>query len=136
MRPTASAVVADLVDISRNLLSGAAGRVPLLSFQMDAIRKRAVLPISDIVTHYYLRFSALDRPGVLSRISGILGACGISIKSAYQKGRKIDGSVPLVMLTHAAKEADVTKALTDIAALDVVSDRPVLIRIEDERNGE
>jgi homoserine dehydrogenase len=132
MMPTASAVVGDLVDISRNLLSGTAGRVPLLSFQRDAIKKIPVMPISEIVTHYYLRFSALDRPGVLSTISGILGSCGISIKTAYQKGRKINGSVPLVMLTHAAKEAAVTKALNEIASLDVVSARPVLIRIEDE----
>ena len=134
MMPTASAVVGDLVDISRNLLSGTAGRVPLLSFQRDAIKKIPVMPISEIVTHYYLRFSALDRPGVLSTISGILGSCGISIKTAYQKGRKINGSVPLVMLTHAAKEAAVTKALNEIASLDVVSARPVLIRIEDENN--
>jgi len=134
MLPTASAVVGDIVDISRNLLSGTAGRVPLLSFQMNAINKIPVMPISEIVTHYYLRFSALDRPGVLSTISGILGSCGISIKNAYQKGRKINGSVPLVMLTHAAREAAVTKALNEIASLDVVSAKPVLIRIEDENN--
>ncbi len=132
MMPTASAVVGDLADIGRNLLAGATGRVPLLSFQMEAIRKIPVMPISEIVTHYYLRFSALDRPSVLATISGILGSHGISIKSAYQKGRKINGSVPLVMLTHAAREAAVTAALNQIAALDVVSAKPVLIRIEDE----
>jgi homoserine dehydrogenase len=71
---------------------------------------------------------------VLSTISGILGSCGISIKTAYQKGRKINGSVPLVMLTHSAREADVIQALNAIEALDVVSNRPVLIRIEDENN--
>jgi homoserine dehydrogenase len=134
MMPTASAVLGDLVDISRNLLSGAVGRIPLLSFQPDAIRKIPVMPISAIVTHYYLRFSALDRPGVLSTIAGILGSCGISIKTAYQKGRKTNGAVPLVMLTHAAKEAAVIKALNEIASLDVVSARPVLIRIEDKDN--
>ncbi|MFZ0243605.1 MAG: homoserine dehydrogenase [Desulfobacterales bacterium] len=133
MMPTASAVVGDLADISRNLLVGATGRVPLLSFQRQAIRKIPVMPISDIITHYYLRFSALDRPSVLATISGILGSRGISIKSAYQKGRKINGSVPLVMLTHAAREAAVTEALSQIAALDVVSAQPVLIRIEDEK---
>ncbi|MFZ0613051.1 MAG: homoserine dehydrogenase [Desulfobacterales bacterium] len=132
MLPTASAVVGDLADICRNLLAGATGRVPLLSFQMEAIRKIPVMPISEIITHYYLRFSALDRPSVLATISGILGSRGISIKSAYQKGRKINGSVPLVMLTHAAREAAVTEALSQIAALDVVSAKPVLIRIEDE----
>ena len=134
MMPTASAVLGDLADIGRNLMTGAVGRVPLLSYQMKNIRPVPVLPISEIVTHYYLRFSALDRPGVLSKISGILGKNQISIKSAYQKGRKTNGSVPLVMLTHSAKEADVIAALKEIESLDVVGDRPVLIRIEDENN--
>jgi homoserine dehydrogenase len=134
MMPTASAVVSDLVDIARNLLAGAKGRTPLLSYQMDEIRKIPVLPIREIVTHYYLRFSALDRPGVLSKISGILGQHGISIKSAYQKGRKTNGTVPLVMLTHSAKEASVNAALQEIASLDAVGARPVLIRIEDEND--
>jgi homoserine dehydrogenase len=90
------------------------------------------MPIDEIFTHYYIRFSALDKPGVLSRISGILGKNQISIKSVQQKGRKTNGSVPLVMLSHRAKEADVSKALLEINALDVVSDQPALIRIEDE----
>jgi len=63
-----------------------------------------------------------------------LGKNEISIKSVQQKGRKTNGSVPLVMLTHRAKEADVSKALSEIDSLDVVSDRPVVIRIEDENN--
>jgi homoserine dehydrogenase len=132
MMPTASAVVGDLVDISRNLISGATTRIPLLAFQPDRIRRIPVRPISDIITHYYLRFSALDKPGVLSKISGILGKYGISIKTAYQKGRKMNGSVPLVMLTHSAEEASAIKALTDIASLDIVSAKPIMIRIEDE----
>ncbi len=132
MMPTASAVVADLVDISRNIIAGTTARVPLLSFQPNQIRKIPVRPISDIITHYYLRFSALDKPGVLSTIAGILGKYGISIKTAYQKGRKMNGSVPLVMLTHTAKEASALQALNDIASLDVVSARPIMIRIEDE----
>ena len=132
MMPTASAVVADLVDISRNLITGTTARVPLLSFQPNQIHRIPVRPISDIITHYYLRFSALDKPGVLSTIAGILGKYGISIKTAYQKGRKMNGSVPLVMLTHTAKEASAIKALNDIASLDVVSARPIMIRIEDE----
>jgi homoserine dehydrogenase len=134
MMPTASAVVSDLADIARNLITGARERTPLLSYQMDQIRRLPVRPISDIVTFYYLRFLAMDRPGVLSKISGILGQYDISIKSAYQKGRQINGSVPLVMLTHSAKEASVQQALDEITSLDVVSDRPVLIRIEDENN--
>jgi homoserine dehydrogenase len=132
MMPTASAVVSDLVDLSRNLITGSSGRIPLLSYQTENIRKTAVISIEEIFTHYYIRFAAMDRPGVLSKISGILGKYDISIRSAYQKGRKTNGSVPLVMLTHTAKEASVAKALREITELDVVSDRPVLIRIEDE----
>jgi len=132
MMPTASAVVSDLVDIGRNLMTGSTGRVPLLAYPIQNIRKVPVLPISEIITHYYLRFSALDRPGVLSKISGILGKHNISIKSAYQKGRKTNGTVPLVMLTHSAKEAAVARALSELESLDVVGDKPVSIRIEDE----
>ncbi|MBW2238906.1 MAG: homoserine dehydrogenase [Deltaproteobacteria bacterium] len=132
MMPTASAVVGDIVDIARNLLAGAESRIPLLSYQMDRIRKIPIRRIDEIFIHYYFRFSALDRPGVLSKISGILGNNEISIKSVQQKGRKTNGAVPIVMLTHLAREADVQKALTEILNLDVVSDRPVLIRIEDE----
>jgi homoserine dehydrogenase len=136
MMPTASAVVSDLVDLSRNLITGSSGRIPLLSYQTENIRKTPVISIEEIFTHYYIRFAAMDRPGVLSKISGILGKYGISIRSAYQKGRKTNGSVPLVMLTHSAKEASVAKALREITELDVVSDRPVLIRIEDQNTQE
>jgi homoserine dehydrogenase len=135
MMPTAAAVVGDIIDIARNLLSGSTGRVPLLAYQMEHIRKIPVLSMENIREHYYFRFSVLDRPGVLSKISGILGDYGISIKSVHQKGRKMSGTVPIVMLTHLAREADVQNALSDISNLDVVSDRPVLIRIENE-NGE
>jgi homoserine dehydrogenase len=133
MMPTASAVIGDAADIARNLLTGTSGRVPGLSYQRDQIRSVPVPPIEEISTHYYFRFAAQDRPGVLSTISGILGNHGISIQSVQQKGRKTNGSVPVVMVSHKAKEADVKKALAEISALDVVSDEPVLIRIEDER---
>jgi homoserine dehydrogenase len=132
MMPTAGAVVGDVIDLARNLLSGSTGRVPLLAYQMENIRKIPVLSMENIREHYYFRFSVLDRPGVLSKISGILGDYGISIKSVHQKGRKMSGAVPIVMLTHLAREADVQNALADISHLDVVSDRPVLIRIENE----
>ena len=132
MMPTASAVIGDAVDIARNLLTGTNGRMPGLSYQMDQIRSIPVPSIEEISTHYYFRFAALDRPGVLSSISGVLGNHGISIQSVQQKGRKTKGSVPVVMVSHKAKEADVKKALSEIAALDVVGDEPVLIRIEDE----
>ena len=132
MMPTASAVVSDIVDIARNILSGTVRRIPSLSYQRESIRKIPVLPMDDLVTHYYFRFAALDRPGVLSTISGILGKYNISLQSVHQKGRKTNGSVPLVMLTHRAKEVDVKRALAEISDLNVVSDEPVLIRIEDD----
>lgn len=122
MMPTASAVVSDIVDIARNILSGTVRRVPPLSYQRDSIRRIPVLPIDDLLTHYYFRFAALDRPGVLSTISGILGKYDISLQSVHQKGRKTNGSVPLVMLSHRAKEADVKRALAEIGDLNVVSD--------------
>jgi homoserine dehydrogenase len=132
MLPTASAVVGDLVDLARTLLAGASGRVPALAFQMANIRPIPITPIDAISTHYYFRFSALDQPGVLSTISGILGQHGISIQSVQQKGRKTNGTVPVVMLTHRAREADVKQALAEISALEVVGAKPVLIRIEDD----
>jgi homoserine dehydrogenase len=135
MLPTASAVVGDVVDLARNLMLGANGRIPVLSYQAENIHRVPVMPMADIVTHYYFRFNALDRPGVLSKISGILGDHEISLKSVHQKGRKTNGSVPLVMLTHRAREAAVTTALEKIAALDIVAGTPMLIRIEDQ-NGD
>jgi len=133
MMPTASAVISDVVDIARNLMAETTRRVPALSFQKNHIQNIKIMSMDEIVTHYYFRFAALDRPGVLSKISGVLGNHDISIQSVQQKGRKTDGSVPVVMVSHLAKEVDVQKALTEINNLDVVSDRPVLIRIEDEQ---
>ncbi|MEJ2223250.1 MAG: homoserine dehydrogenase, partial [Desulfobacterales bacterium] len=132
MMPTASAVISDAVDIARNLMAGTTRRVPALSFQSDQVQDIKIMPMSEIVTHYYFRFAALDRPGVLSKISGILGSHDISIQSMQQKGRKTDGSVPVVMVSHRAKEADVQKAIAEIDNLDVVGEKTVLIRIEDE----
>ncbi len=131
MMPTASAVVGDVVDIARNLSRGAAGRVPLRSFQPDKIGRIPIVSVDELVTHYYFRFTVKDQPGVLSTISGILGEYGISIQSVQQKGRKSSGAVPVVMLTHRAREADVQKAFRRIEALDVVDEKPMLIRLED-----
>jgi homoserine dehydrogenase len=131
MMPTASAIVSDVVDIARNLLAGVVGRVPVLSYQRSHIHSIPVMPMDDIISSYYFRFEALDQPGVLSTISGILGTHGISLKSVHQKGRKSGGSVPIVMMTHLAKESNVQTALSEIYRLEVVSDIPALIRIED-----
>jgi homoserine dehydrogenase len=135
MMPTASAIVSDLIDISRNILTGSVGRIPILSFQPETIQLMPVLPIEELISHYYFRFAAMDQPGVLSKISGILGNHRISLKSVHQKGRKSNSSVPLVMFTHLAKERDVRLALSEIVNLDVVCDTPMVIRIEDANGG-
>lgn len=132
MMPTATIVIGDVIDIVRNLISGGMNRIPLLSYQMENIRKIPILPIEDLTMLYYFRFLAADRPSVLAKISGVLGEHNISIKSVHQKGKKIKGAVPVVMLTHLAREAGVQKALAEITALDVVIDKPMVIRIEDE----
>ena len=132
--PTASAVISDVVDIARNIMAGIAHRIPTLAYQPEYIRKLAVMPMAKLYTHYYLRLKALDKPGVLSSIAGILGQHGISIQSVQQKGRRTAGAVSIVMLTHYARELDVKNAMTAIQALDVVKEEPIVIRIEDETN--
>jgi homoserine dehydrogenase len=131
MMPTASAVQGDLVDLGRNLIFGAPGRVPLLAFQPGRIGRIPLRPMAEIQTHYYIRLQVLDQPGVLSRVSGILGDLGISIQSVHQKGRKSQGAVPVVMMTHLARESDMQEALRRIQELGVVDEEPMLIRVED-----
>ena len=97
MMPTASAVVSDLIDLARNLRHGVPGRVPALGWESALTTRRLIKPINDLVTHYYLRFSALDQPGVLSQVSGILGKHNISIAAVIQKGREVAGTVPIVI---------------------------------------
>ncbi len=132
MMPTGSAVVGDLVELSRNILTGAGKRVPTLSFQPESIKRMKVKDIEDIVRPYYMRFSAVDRPGVLSKISGVLGKNDISIASVIQKGRQLSGAVPVVMMTHEARERNIRRALREIDEMDVILDKTMLIRVEDE----
>jgi len=131
--PTGSAVVSDLVELGRNLLVQTRGRrVPLLSYQESAIEKIPLKKMGDVVMRFYMRFSALDRPGVLSRISGILGKNEISISAVIQKGRKINGAVPIVMMTHEAKEENLHRALREIDRLHVILGKTIFIRVENE----
>lgn len=131
--PTGSAVVSDLVDLGRNLLVGTKGRrVPLLSYQDSAIREVGLKRMDDVEMPFYMRFSALDRPGVLSKISGILGRNGISISAVIQKGRQIRGAVPVVMMTHEAREKSVHQAIREIERLGVIFGKTVFIRVENE----
>jgi len=130
---TGSAVVSDLVDLGRNILVRATGRrVPLLSFQESAIEKVSLKKMDEVVVPFYMRFSALDRPGVLSKISGILGKNKISISSVIQKGRKIKGAVPIVMMTHEAKGKNVHLALKEIDRLGVIVGKTMFIRVENK----
>lgn len=132
MMPTGSAVVADLIDLARDIMGNVTERIAPLSFLPERLRPVSIKPISDITTCYYFRFAAVDSPGVLSVISGILGKNNISIASVIQKGREIEGAVPIVMLTHEAVERDVINALDEMNRLDVVLAPTQLIRIENQ----
>jgi homoserine dehydrogenase len=132
MMPTASAVIADVIDVSRNIVKGISGRVPARSLRENVINDIELMSFEEIFTNYYFRFSALDRPGVLSRISGILGENNISIAAVIQKGRQAAGPVPIVMTTHKSQEKDVKKAITEIDQLDIIHGKTIVIRIEDE----
>jgi homoserine dehydrogenase len=136
MMPTGSAVVSDLMDIARDIMSGTPGRIPALAFLPDRLEPIEIKPMSDISSSYYFRFSAVDSPGVLSKISGILGANDISIAAVIQKGRHEQASVPIVMITHEALESNARRALSEIDRLDVVQSSTQLIRIETGETGQ
>jgi homoserine dehydrogenase len=129
--PTGSAVVGDVVEIARNILSGLGERVPAGSFQSNEFKTIPLKNISEIESEYFLRFSVLDKPGVLSKISGILGTHSISIESMIQRGRAGGGEgVPLVMMCHKSSEKNIQSALKEIEQLDDVCGKSNLIRVE------
>lgn len=129
-RPTGSAVVSDIVSLVRHIRTESKGHVPPLGYVHGPEKQIFVNPIQELETAYYFRFSALDRPGVLSKIAGILGENQISISSVIQEGREVAGSVPVIMLTHEAQEKNVQKAISLIDELEVLTDKTVLIRVE------
>jgi homoserine dehydrogenase len=122
--PTGSAVVSDIVDISRSIIGDGAPRFSGLG--VPGRTDLTIMSMEDLSTSYYLRF------GVLSKISGVLGNHNISIKSVIQKERKKKRAVPLVMMTHRAREKDIVRALKAIGKLSVVSGRTAYIRVEAE----
>jgi homoserine dehydrogenase len=128
-RATGSAVVSDIISIARQVRQGVRTLMPPLAHVHEGAAV-TIQPMDALNTAYYFRFSAKDKPGVLSKISGILGEHAISISSVIQKGRKLHGSVPIVMLTHEAKESHVIKALNQMAHLDVLTDKTMVIRVE------
>ena len=130
--PTASAVVADLIEIAREIRRGQAGRVAPLSYAPGALREKPLVPLGELHGRYFLDFTAVDEPNVLAHIAGALGEHGISIESVLQKGRAEGGSVPVIVLTHPAREAHVRAALQAIDALEDVTAPTRLVRIEEE----
>jgi len=131
--PTASAVVADLIEIAREIRRGKSGRVAPLSYAPGALRDKPLVPLGDLFGRYFLRFTAVDEPNVLAHIAGALGEHGISIASLLQKGRaEARGSVPVIVLTHPVREARVRGALQAIDALEDVKAPTRLVRIEEE----
>ncbi len=126
-RPTASAVMADIIDVGLNLKLGSHRRVP-------AFRPHSgygnVVPMDDIVCRYYLRLEARNQPGVLARIAGALGEYNISIASLTQE-EATQPSAPVIILTHQAREGDMKKALQALGQLEEIVQDPVFLRIED-----
>ncbi|MCZ7682710.1 MAG: ACT domain-containing protein [Sandaracinaceae bacterium] len=130
--PTAMSVVSDIVDVGRNLVRGASGRVPQRAFRGEHLLARPVRDVGRHVGPYYLRFSVLDRPGMLARIAGVLGAFDVSIEQMVQEGRagESDAAVQVVMLTHEAREANVRSALREIHMLSGIVSPTTALRIE------
>ena len=126
--PTASAVWSDVLEIARRVAHG----IPSLALELPSVGPQppALTPMDAIRCCYYLRVMAHDRPGVLSRVAGILGGNDISIANVIQKGRATREAVPVVMLTHEARERDMRAALAAIDALPDVATTTTMIRVE------
>lgn len=127
--PTASAVVADVVDVVRTLTADRDNRVPHLAFQPTELSDAAILPIAETQSAYYLRMSALEQPGVLAKVTSILGEQGINIEAVIQKETKED-QVPVIILTQAVLEQKVDAAIAEIEALAEIKGAVTRIRVE------
>ncbi|OGA00625.1 MAG: homoserine dehydrogenase [Betaproteobacteria bacterium RIFCSPLOWO2_02_FULL_62_17] len=130
--PTASAVVADLVDITRLHTADPDHRVPHLAFQPDQLAGTRILPMEEVVTSYYLRMRVVDRPGVLADITRILADLSISIDAMVQKEPGAgEEQVDIIMLTHQTRERQINAAMATIEALPVVTGKVTRIRLEE-----
>lgn len=129
--PTASSVVADIIDVVRTLTSDPENRVPHLAFQPGAIADMPILPISEVETAYYLRLSASDQPGVLADVTRILADLGISIEAILQKEPPPgESQLPVILLTHKVREHDMNQAIARIEALPTIGGSVKRIRME------
>jgi homoserine dehydrogenase len=130
--PTGSAVVADLIDVARGILTGAPARVPPLNVQKAHLRELAVMPMHEILSEYYLRFQVQDRPGVLAKITTVMGERNISIQSMFQPSQADHPQDPVqvVLITHQAREKDIQDSLRAIQPLPFVLGPTQMIRIE------
>ena len=130
--PTASAVVADLVDVARLADADAAHRVPYLAFQPDAMSNLPILPMSEIETGYYLRLRVEDKPGVLADITRILADQGISIDALLQREpEEGEGETDIIILTHVCKESAADAAIAKIEGLSAQKGKVKRIRLEE-----
>ena len=130
--PTASAVVADLVDVTRMLTSDPENRVPHLAFQPDALSDVPVLPIDEVRTCYYLRLRVFDKPGVLADVTRILADLGISIDAMIQKEpAEGEEQADVILLTHETVEKHINQAIAKIEALPSISGKVTRIRMEE-----
>lgn len=129
--PTASAVVADIVDVVRSLTADPGNRVPHLAFQSDALSDLPVLPMEEVETAFYLRLQAKDQPGVLAEVTKILGEEEISIEAMLQREpEEGEVDVNVILLTQRVKEGRMNAAIQAIEALAVITDRVTRIRVE------
>ena len=129
--PTASAVVADLVDVTRTLTTDPENRVPHLAFQPDAMAELHILPMAEVETAYYLRMQASDRPGVMAEVTRILGSLDISIEAMLQKEPTAgQETVQIIMLTHRIREGKMNDAMKQIEQLETINGSVTRIRME------
>ncbi len=126
--PAASAVVSDVIYLAQKINYGIAGQIPYVHTKPGASVK--VVDINKLEFQYYVRFTTVDKPGVLSSISGILGKHKVSIASCFQKGRSRAREVPIVMISHKAVEGSFKKALKEIDRRGFIRKKSVFIRIE------
>jgi homoserine dehydrogenase len=130
-QPTASAVVADLVDLARDIGSGQSGWFPPLGVASKSLRNLPIIPMANVETPWYLRMEVVDKPGVLSQLASIFSDQGISIEALIQKApAEGQARVPLIVLTNKARQGSVDSAVSTIEALDTVNGRVTRIRVE------